>query len=745
MALNSQKKWKEISRLVLSPRSRDIKRETYSSFIVDILSDAKKNVFLNIDDIIKNISIKYALKDFSPLITKDSLEALRSSGLIQKEKGGYILSDNYRKKIEAEKLEIRRTHEAMLYSFVKEVQKIYGSQLDKYQISIIKDIFENSLYEVFENIGQKILTFIEEKKDPIETVIILSIIEKNANVIDEQIIDNFQKIKTVLPEAIKNLFSNPSDVFSKGLLECSSKHVMLRILGIDPELKKYRAELFRGTNILLDTNIIIANLCEGSTRHKYTTWILENTKVIGVNILISDYTINEYADAVDFADRIYTNSLKGNIHPKLFSNEITKTYYENINKYTDWKTYNKIMKEGTDIFIKKWDANIITSFDYDINLERIEVLKDIIRSIDREIMKDRFESVVEHDVINILLIQAMRDKIGKAPFNSPWFITHDASLKRADEVMRKQYKFNQVSCISCDAWFELIYPFIWIDVNPSDAAKTFTNLVATNVLPIKRTSTISFVNYISDELDLSAEDTNKLKTLIEESHLRKSLESSLERGDIPSTLDILEKIVSDGIETRKIIEKQSVIITNLTKKITELQSDIEITNFHLGIFQTHLKKIENAKTNNDKKKTLESFAAYFASLIQGWTVHDTNIIMNAEEIDLMIENNLYSNKWGDPILIECKNWSKPVGKDEIVLFIDKLKLLHCSVGILIAKNGITGTEKADAGLRVREALWKEGLRVIILTIDDLKSMINGEIIKDILKSRYYNPTKLLRE
>ena len=84
-----------------------------------------------------------------------------------------------------------------------------------------------------------------------------------------------------------------------------------------------------------------------------------------------------------------------------------------------------------------------------------------------------------------------------------------------------------------------------------------------------------------------------------------------------------------------------------------------------------------------------------------------------------------------------------MGASHITVFLDKIEKLRGSVGLLIAKNGITGDEKSDAGLKVREALSLKGIRIIVLTLDDLKSVERVAQIKGLLDDRYYNPSKYL--
>jgi len=745
LSLETSYNWREVSRLVLNPKSRNIKIETYSSLVLDILFDVKKDDYLTLEKIVENISLKFNLKGLSPLIAEDALKTLLINKYVNLVKGKYALNDSYRNVMQEEKKNIYINHEAMLDSLGKEVENIFGFKLDKYQKIYIKTIFESSLYEIFQNIGDNIINLIEEKNDQVNTVYLQQIIDKNSSNMDERMIENADKLKKSIPEAIKTIFHNPSDDFSKGILTCSNKHVMLRILGIDPELKKFRAELFKNTNIMLDTNIIIASLCEGSSRHKYTNWVLENTKSIGINLMISNYTLKEFEDAVKNADYLYNKSKGSQITIRILENEITNTYYSNKDKYVDWTAYISRMKQGAQIFIAQWNASVINSSDYDIDPEKIEELKDIIRRLNSENMKDKLERIIEHDAINILLIQAIREQVGKAPFNSPWFVTHHGQLRIADDIMRHQYKFDQVSCISCDTWFELIYPFIWAEVNQLDAAKAFTNLIATTVLPINTSSVKTFVEYVSTELQLPVEDTSIIKNIIEESHLRRTLENSLELGDMSVSLNIFSEIIGDKVSLEKILKSKENVIKILNKKITSMEKqDIKVNRFNISTFNDHIVKIENAKTNDEKKDTLENFADYFVSLFDDWKVVNKNLRTEAEEIDIMIQNNVLGVKWGDPILVECKNWSKPIGKDEIVLFLDKLMIQKCLVGILISKNGITGTETSDAGLRVREALWGKGIRIIVLTLNDLKNVTNTDTLKKVMTDRYYDPSKYLR-
>jgi hypothetical protein len=67
-----------------------------------------------------------------------------------------------------------------------------------------------------------------------------------------------------------------------------------------------------------------------------------------------------------------------------------------------------------------------------------------------------------------------------------------------------------------------------------------------------------------------------------------------------------------------------------------------------------------------------------------------------EEIDISIRNGSTEapfNREEALIIAECKNWSGKCGKDEFVLFREKIenRSQRCSLGFLISWNGFAGT------------------------------------------------------
>jgi len=685
--------------------------------------------------------IQFSLTNISPLLLDSAITYLLSHNAIERTTRTYSITQEKVEILIKEKKIVKRIYNKLINSLGDKVVEILGYDLDRHQRFAINNAFEKSLLEIFENMSENTLHFLNQRKDPSNISFLKTIIIKNAALIQEPTIDNAKRIMEVLPEAINMLFINPSSDFSKGLLMVSNKHVMWRILGTDPELSSLRDDIFSNMVLLLDTNILISSLCEGSLRHKHTNWIIEVTKSFGLELQIADNTITEFNDAINHANYIYNLHKGKELSSRILNNEITSTFYTFRNKYTDWYGFIAKLKEGFTDFIDKWDVVEVNTDNFNIDITKIDKIIEIIKEVDQEYMRQRPTHIARHDAINIMVIQALRKETG-ADFTSHWYLTHDGKLLETDKIIKELNNYNQVSSVSCDIWFEIIYPYIWADIDKSeDAAEIFTQIVASTVLPIQTSHVEAFVGYVAGELDLSDEDYNRIKRIIRESHLKRVLETNIHHNDIAVPLRILGEMIGDSVEAYKRAEKYKGTIADLAKKLAETPLDIEIVNFDPGEFKNKLDKIEIAETNNQKKNTLENFAKYLVTMIQGWKTRYIDFNLEAEEIDLVVQNQLNSSKWGDPILIECKNWSKPVGAPEITVFIDKIEIMQCKVGILIAKKGITGNEKHDAGLKVREALIRKGIRLIVLTLDDLKSVENGTQIIELLNDRFYAPQK----
>lgn len=142
----------------------------------------------------------------------------------------------------------------------------------------------------------------------------------------------------------------------------------------------------------------------------------------------------------------------------------------------------------------------------------------------------------------------------------------------------------------------------------------------------------------------------------------------------------------------------------------------------------------------EKGKALERLAAAIVSTIRGLKVVKINAHLKAEEIDIVVQNDIGEGFWrimGSPILVECKNWSERVGAREISVLADKLRSISpdSKMGLLVAPNGVSGSFQSDGILKIREKR-QQGLYIIVLDRKDLEEIASGTHAAAVLNRKY---------
>lgn len=170
---------------------------------------------------------------------------------------------------------------------------------------------------------------------------------------------------------------------------------------------------------------------------------------------------------------------------------------------------------------------------------------------------------------------------------------------------------------------------------------------------------------------------------------------------------------------------------------------IESDNFKLdlGVYSKLLESVILAKTNDEKKKSLESLARTLLESIPFLSCKYSNLRTRSSEIDIVVQNN-GSNKrtifdeFGRYCLVECKNWKSSVGAVQVRDFIGKLQKSQISLGIIFAKNGISGEQSgADALREIHAAFDTSGLYILVASAEDLRNIEHGTSFYDILDNK----------
>lgn len=167
--------------------------------------------------------------------------------------------------------------------------------------------------------------------------------------------------------------------------------------------------------------------------------------------------------------------------------------------------------------------------------------------------------------------------------------------------------------------------------------------------------------------------------------------------------------------------------------------------FDPATFAAYVQSVDVAVTNHDKGKSLEDLSSYLFNCIDGIEVRETNINGPAEEVDLLLWNAKTTQvfqPWDNLISVECKNWSQPAGAHLIDSFASKIRLKHLTTGIFIAANGVTGdfvngnSQNRGAVYRLHEHLTRDGIRIVVVRMDDLRGLVDIHDFIELIKDRF---------
>jgi hypothetical protein len=156
-----------------------------------------------------------------------------------------------------------------------------------------------------------------------------------------------------------------------------------------------------------------------------------------------------------------------------------------------------------------------------------------------------------------------------------------------------------------------------------------------------------------------------------------------------------------------------------------------------------IEEAEAATTNETKGKTLEALARFLFNSVPSLYCKYSNLRTRSSEIDLVIEYNRSKgalplfDELGRYCFVECKNWSKPVGAKHIRDFIVKLDKCKVRLGVIFAKNGVTGEESGlNAIIELRDSFQRNGPIILVFSLEDVREITDGMAFSKALDQRF---------
>lgn len=148
-----------------------------------------------------------------------------------------------------------------------------------------------------------------------------------------------------------------------------------------------------------------------------------------------------------------------------------------------------------------------------------------------------------------------------------------------------------------------------------------------------------------------------------------------------------------------------------------------------------------AETSDAKGKLYEELLKYLFEGVPG-CIAERNLtnVFRTEQIDVAVGNaQSYDGLWLLPhvVLVECKDWDKPVDSTAVGYFMNILTGRGIELGVLVAASGITGnrddlTNAHAIGLHGSP----RGIKIVVITAEEIAGLQSVGDFVDLLHRRY---------
>lgn len=156
----------------------------------------------------------------------------------------------------------------------------------------------------------------------------------------------------------------------------------------------------------------------------------------------------------------------------------------------------------------------------------------------------------------------------------------------------------------------------------------------------------------------------------------------------------------------------------------------------------YLAKAKNQDlTTTERGRALEGLTAYLFSGVPGVNVLASNSVdvFDCQELDVVLQNDALPGGligFDAEIIVECKNWSTPVGSSEVAWLDTKLRCRGLRHGLLVAMNGVTGTRHSlTSAHQIVATALAEKRRIIVLDGNQLAQVRTSQKLVSLCRER----------
>jgi predicted nucleic acid-binding protein/uncharacterized protein YecA (UPF0149 family) len=398
-----------------------------------------------------------------------ALENCVAIGSVTREDNLFRLTDIGLTNVDTMLNRARTDEQAFDNALVNCIASKLGYPLEQPEISVVTSLIKYVLEQMFSARGIQIEQL--RTKDSLTLDAVLQ-----AGTQYDPILAIKEKLKTVtvllgqhaeelIISGIRDHFKELSTESKRYITYLYNKAFYHQILNLDPNLHAHQRQYFNNTRLYLDTNVLIPYLFEYDTKHKVTYELIEASKALGCQIMLSPATYEEMKTFISRTQALHS-SLGEDIRVRTLltetrrgraSNPILVTFSMKLkeNPKLLWDNYIAPYLKLEDLLLQK--SILVEHEEYD-NVKtdaNYDKVWHTIREIRYEDYPDR---IVDHDADNFVLVHMLRQKHKPHPIGETvWLLSWDSNLCTAQRLLR--YSYPSPHYYILEDWGRILLPY----------------------------------------------------------------------------------------------------------------------------------------------------------------------------------------------------------------------------------------------------------------------------------------------
>jgi predicted nucleic acid-binding protein len=291
-------------------------------------------------------------------------------------------------------------------------------------------------------------------------------------------------------EGISVALENPDDSWKEFLATIAQCYRIVAILNLAPDINKIQfeklREVFAGSRIYVDTNVILQLLVRELPFHSSTVELLKECQAVGIGFFITEMTKRETVIQLKREENLlrHTPPLPTKLLPKivdLIDEPFVRAYYHALQKKpeTAWEYFFARLEE-VDSLLKSLYGVEYDPADLSDDMRQSDAFETAVLNIMDlfEQMRNRPKRVepAEHDAFHYMLLADLQRK---SP-NLSLFFTADQTLRFLPQRM-KTLKLEHFA-VYANQLFDLVLPFLQPEKAQRTAAETYGEYFASHFM-----------------------------------------------------------------------------------------------------------------------------------------------------------------------------------------------------------------------------------------------------------------------